>query len=256
MRILGFLVVAVLLSAGGVWMFLDTIVKSGTETFGSKLTGTQVNVASVHISLLKGHAVVEGLSVANPAGFSEGDAVKLGKIEVKLVPASVLSDRIRVEKVNIDSPAISYEMSEKGTNIDTIMGNIAKFTGSQNAAPAQKTAEAAPAKAPAHGKKVQIDRVEIKNTKVAMGASLAGKGGKASFDVPEIILKDIGAQKDGATLAEAVQQVMTPIMGSVAALSTQDVAKMKEKVMGIKDDITTGLKGIGSSIKSMFGTDE
>jgi hypothetical protein len=254
-RFLGFIVVVALVVTGGAWLFLDTLVKAGAERFGSRLTGTQVSVQSVAISLLRGHARIDGLAVANPAGFSAENAVSFGSIEVKLVPASLLHETIRIEHIVIQNPAIVYELNEKGTNIDTIMANINKAT-----AGAGTTATATPSGTPATttqpadkgGKKVQIDRVEIKNTRATMSASILGQGSRGGFDVPDILLKDIGTKNNGVTVAEAVQQVVGPIMGSVATMSPQDLSRMKESVKGIADDIATGIKGIGSSLKGMF----
>lgn len=255
MRILGLIVVLAVVAVGGAWMFHGTLIKSGIETFGSKLAGTAVTVDKIQVSLLNGHAVVEGLAVANPEGFTAGNAVSLGKAEIKLVPASLLSDKIRIESVLLDGTAITYEMNEKGTNIDAIMANVKKITGAGATVantPATPSTPAENSATPAKGKDVQIDRVVISNTKATMSASLLGKGGQQSFTVPEIVIKDIGATKS-VSLGEAVQSIFTPIMGSVTAMSPADLTKVKESMTGIKDDITTGLKGIGSSIKNMFG---
>ncbi|UCF35619.1 MAG: hypothetical protein JSU96_12355, partial [Acidobacteriota bacterium] len=61
---------------------LDTIVESVIEQSGSQITGTQVTVGSVEISLSTGEGVIRDIRVSNPEGFPQGDAFTLGQIEI------------------------------------------------------------------------------------------------------------------------------------------------------------------------------
>ena len=105
-------VVLVLAVAGILWFVssrLDSMVAQLIETHGSQATGTAVRVGSVSIDVTGGRGTIRGLRVANPKGYSRGDAFELGEITLGIdlgsiqsspIPGSTVLARKRIDEPN------------------------------------------------------------------------------------------------------------------------------------------------------------
>ena len=127
------LVIAGIIIAGA---FLGDIVKRGVETVGPKITQVSVKVDEVHLSLLTGSASVKGLVVGNPAGYQAPQAISAGLIAVGVNPLSVLSDKIVVRSIQLESPEITFEGGLGGNNLSQIMDNVNAAAKNGRAKPA------------------------------------------------------------------------------------------------------------------------
>jgi len=224
-----------------VYFYLGSIVKTGIETVGPKLTQCPLTVSSVRASLLSGSFEIEGLTVGNPEGFKTPSAIKLGRVRILVEMKTLWSDCIVVREIFIGAPDITFEKSLTGSNIATIQRNIASTTGAGGSA-----AQPAPPAGGKPGKKVQIDRVTIRNGQINL--SVAGVDGQAlPVPLPEIVLEGIGKRGTGVTLAEAAGEILQGLLKSVAhtVLKNPDVLKRSAEAAGnrIPDSASGLLKG-------------
>ena len=111
--ILGILLVAYI----GLSFFLGSVVKAGVNSFAPKLTQTSVELKGAHISPFTGSGTLTGLTVGNPEGWSESNAVSLGKIHVDVQPFSIFGDHIVINEIIIDQPEFLYETKVIASNI-------------------------------------------------------------------------------------------------------------------------------------------
>src|SRR2546425_10219166 len=95
------LLVLVALAVLAVHLFLDSAVKRAVETIGPDLTKVQVKLESVNLSLLSGSGKLSGLVVGNPEGYKTPTAIRVGTASIALQPASLLSDKIIVQSINV-----------------------------------------------------------------------------------------------------------------------------------------------------------
>jgi uncharacterized protein involved in outer membrane biogenesis len=100
------LVVAGIIAAA---VFLDDIVKKGVETVGPQIVKVPITLNEVHIGLLTGSAKVKGFVIGNPDGYKTSSAISVGLAEVGVNPLSVLSDKIVIRSVHVESPEITFE---------------------------------------------------------------------------------------------------------------------------------------------------
>jgi hypothetical protein len=108
-----------------VWTNIDRIVKAAIERYGSEAVKTAVRVSSVTIRLTKGEGAVSGLTVANPPGFSEPSAFRLGRISARINSRSLTSPVVVIDEVRIAAPEVVYELDSTGSsNIDRIRKNL------------------------------------------------------------------------------------------------------------------------------------
>ncbi len=240
-KILGFSFVFLLLLAAGLYVtmhfFLGGIVKSGVNKFGPRITQTKVELLAANVSPLSGVGTLTGLSVANPAGWSETDAFRLGKVHVDLEPLSLMKDHVVINELIIEQPEFFYETKLVASNIGDLLKNIEKAASAREADP--KTADEKPIK-------MVVRKLVMNNGRVSIGAG----GQVVTIRLPPIDMVDIGVKEGGVTPAQlgvAIMRHVTPtiIGASMQALSVGGGAAGAAAVEGAKQ--------VGEAIKGFFG---
>ena len=83
-----FLLVLVLVGYFVAQYFLGSIVEAGVNSAGPKLTQSNVVLEKAKLSPLSGSGTLTGLTVGNPAGWSDGRAIYLGEMHLDVQPMS------------------------------------------------------------------------------------------------------------------------------------------------------------------------
>jgi hypothetical protein len=222
-----FLVVVV----GLVYLFMNlgSIIKSGVETVGPKVTKTEVKLESVVLSPFSGSGKLKGLLVGNPTGYKTPSAIKLGEVEVQVNLSSLKSEKIVIEKVVINAPEITFEGGLSGNNLKQILANVESVAGGSGG----KTEDTGTSKT------IQIKDLTLTGAKISL--SFTGMGGKTlSATMPDLHLTNIGTDDKGATVAQAVDIVMKEVVGNVDKIA----AKMISSAAG---DLTKGANSAASN---------
>src|SRR5215216_3176120 len=123
-KILGGLIVLVIIAVVCVFFFLGTIVKSGVEKAGPRVTKTSVKLDSATLSLFSGSGELKGFVVANPEGFKSPSIINVGTMAVQVEPRSVMSDKVVVHSVKVIAPEITLEGDLTGNNLSKLLDNI------------------------------------------------------------------------------------------------------------------------------------
>jgi hypothetical protein len=209
-------VVLILLVAVGLiflWTNLNSFVKNAIEHYGSRVTKTSVRVASVSIKPSEGKGAIEGLTVANPKGFSSARVLSLGSILVRIDPGTITSSPVVIDDIRISAPQVVYEMDKSGTsNIDVLKKNIASSEGNTVKQSADK-------KKPGKEIKLRIKKLMIENGRVDVLVSALGTRPQ-TVTLRRIEITDIGGQA-GATPDQVAKQVLNAIVAEV----TREVAE-------------------------------
>jgi hypothetical protein len=215
--------------------YLNSMVKAGIEAAGPRITGTTVTVESVQLSLLTGEGRVKGLVIGNPKEYQTPSAFNLGDARVKVNLRSALTDKLIIEEIVVDAPEVTYETAVVGSNIARIQENVGAFfkTITGRGPAAQPAPDAG-----AHQKKVQINHFIVRNGRV--NASAVGLQGKSmTVPLPDIHLKDIGKESQGATMQQAVAEM-------IAALNKSAL----QAIAGSGKFLVKGAEAAGEAAKS------
>lgn len=215
-RIVLVLLVLLVAAAVIVGLTLDSAVKKGVETYGPEFTKVTVKLDGVNLSVLSGSGSIKGLLVGNPEGFATPHAIKVGKASLSLSPGSVLSDKIVIKSIRIDSPEINYETGlTGGDNLHKILDNVTAATGGPS------TNAAGP------GKKLQVDEFVITGARV--NVSLKGTGGAAApIILPDIRLSNLGQGPEGITPGELTKKIISQLSADVAKSAASVVADLSK----------------------------
>jgi hypothetical protein len=170
--------------------------------------------------LFTGSASVKGLVVGNPEGYQAPQAISIGLAEVGVNPFSVLSDKIVVRSVRVESPEITFEGGLGGDNLSKIMDNVNAVAKAGGPPSANTNAIARAGGKP--GKKIEVDDFLITGAKVH--GTLALFGGKnvtiPFLTLPDIHLTNLGKGGDGLTPTDLTHAVLKAIItAAVKAVS-------------------------------------
>ncbi len=214
--------IAILVAAGAylVWS-LDARVARAIEAHGTRIVGTKVHVDSVDLDLRAGRGTIHGVRVANPDGYSSGDAISLVAIELAIDASSIGSQPLRVTRVRVGDSVVNFELrADGGSNIEHIRRHISGES-------AGATEEPAPP--------VDPQRFAIGDFAFAGGEIFLVRPG---VEVPERVhmpgleMRDVGGG-DGATGGEVGKQIARAFTRRVvAATAGHQLGRAVEKELG------------------------
>lgn len=240
-----FAIVAVVIAAA--LFYATTIITTTIEKIGTEAVGAPVTLDSISLGLVSGELSIAKFSVANPKGFEAAEALSFGEIFVNVDIASLLSDKIHVEEVRISAPAIFYEGLLKKNNFKVIQNNVNNFVGS-SATPsntAKSTETSTEASSDKSAKKIQLDLFVIEEAEMSLVMTTPLGAQKAKVKLPEIMIKDIGKDAGGATIAEVVSKVSAPLLKNVTAASVGAFSNLDD----LKKDAEKNLRGRVNEVK-------
>jgi len=200
---------------------LDAIVAGLIEEHGSRATGTAVDVAGVRIRLRDASGEIDGLTVANPPGFSGEPAIALGHFAIRLDPSSLSSDTIRLENVTVDGARLHILQQGTANNLRTLLDNLG--SGSSAAGSVDDDGNA---------KKIIIEQFVLDDARALV--SLPDREDQREIDIPRIVLTDIGRAANGATAAAAARQILAPVLRQ--ALRSGAAESLRDKAQDTLDD--------------------
>jgi len=198
---------------------MGRLIKLAIEEFGPKMTQADVRVNNISISATDGQGIISGMLLGNPKGFKTEYALKAGKIEMDIDPASIAQDVVVIHKVLIDTPQIIYEKGGHGTNFDAIQHNVEQYLGVDGNKKGDKGAN----------KKIIIGSLIIHHAKV-------NYNGTVDLILPDIELHNIGKKAGGATSAQVVKTIINELAAQMALAISKAVAG-----------------SVGSAVKELLG---
>ncbi len=241
---------------------LGPIVKSAVNTYGPKITKTEVRLGDVDISIFSAEAKLKDFFLGNPGGFKSPEAMRVGSIYANVDEKSLTGDTIVIDKIEVLRPNITYEKVRGTDNFQAILNNV---KGSSKEA---KTSRKESAKE-GEGKKLIIKNFIVKEGKVNLAVSTALGGKTITADLPDIHLKDIGKGKGGATPEEVFEKVFAALHKQITSPAVTDILNKELKTMGTSLDALSGTatkqlesikagdqeatKSVTDKVKGLFG---
>jgi uncharacterized protein involved in outer membrane biogenesis len=232
--------------------------------YGPKITGTELRVDDVGISIFSAEAKLKKFFLGNPTGFKSPSAMKVGSIYVDVDEGTITKDTIIINRVEVAGPEITYEKRGKSDNFKSILNNVQKNV------PKGETAKKEPDKG-GPGKKLIINDFILKDGKVNLAMEVPGGvlgDQEIKADLPDIHLKDIGKEKGGASAAEVAKQIFAALYGKITspavigALDSQlkklggagiaELEKVTSGAAGIAGDAGKQAEGVADKVKGLF----
>lgn len=249
-KILSALLAIIVLLVVGLEFSLDGMLHRGFNRFAPDALGVPATLADAKLSLFRGSASLEGLHIGNPPGFNTPGLLDLSKVSVKLDNASLLTDTIVIKEILIDGLVVTYEKGLRDSNLGALIESLTpadepdsdKDKEKQEAA--QKKKEKA---ADQPGKKVVIEKLAITGSKMNVsmtGLSAVTGGGAIPIPLPPITLTDLGKEKEGVTVVEAIQRVLTEIAGAAGTAIAGSAKLLGEGLGALGEGATDAGKAV------------
>jgi len=212
---------------------LGPMIKKTVNTYGPKITRTQVRLGDVRVSLLSAEAKLENFFLGNPEGFKSPKAMSVGSIDLNVDEKSLTKDTIIIDKIEVIAPEITYEKIRGTDNFQTILNNVKKAMGAEKAP--EKPAEKSKSD---QGKKILIKNFIVRDGKVNLAmAVLAEK--TLNADLPDIHLKNVGQKEGGVSPAEAFKEIFTALCAKITSPAVTDIFNKEIKNLAIDAQATT-----------------
>jgi hypothetical protein len=232
------LVLLLLLAFGvGVWM-LDSGVKAAVERGGTYALGTETTLESADLSLLSGELAMEGLSIANPPGFSAAPFFAMGLADAQVDLATLGKDTIVVPRIVLADIALSVERTKAGTNYGVLLANLERL------APKEPGPEE-PSEPSGEAKKFVIQHLELRD--ISVSADLLPEVGqltKTSLNIPSILLEDVGTAEGGVPVSELISRVIRALLATTVQLGEGQLpAELLNDLRGQLEALGTDLEG-------------
>jgi uncharacterized protein involved in outer membrane biogenesis len=196
-----------LLAAGLIflWTNLDWIVKNAIERYGSQATGTAVRVDRVSLHPAQGKGAIEGLTVANPPGYSAPHILSIGSISVSIAPRAVTANPVVIDEIRITAPLVVYEMNDEAVaNIDVLKKNLTAGEPARTGDKGRKGDE----------KRLRIKRLVIENARAEIHVAALGNKPR-TVALSRIEMWDIGG-RNGKPPEEVAKQIVSAILAEVS----------------------------------------
>ncbi|MBW2631312.1 MAG: hypothetical protein JRC90_06040 [Deltaproteobacteria bacterium] len=171
MIIAGVVIVVVAILFVVVLSNLGPVIKTAVNTYGPKITKTDVHLSDVDVSLLSAKAEIKKFYLGNPAKFKSPEAMTVKSIYIDMNEKSLLEDPIIIEKIEVVAPEITYEKMRGTDNFQTILNNIKRVVGKEKASEKKSGGKG-------KGKKIIIKDFILRDGKIKLVTSILGGGGR------------------------------------------------------------------------------
>ena len=231
---------------------LGPLIKNAINTYGPKITKTEVRLGDVGISLLSAEVKLKDFYLGNPKGYASPYALQVGAIYLDAQERSLTGKTIVIDKIELVRPDIVYEKGRGRDNFQKIISNMKAGGGNTPSSGKQSGEESG-------GKKIVINEFIVRDAEVKLAMSMTGnKDINAKATVPNIHLRDIGKEEGGITPAAAFQHVLTALYGtitspSVVNLLTEEIKSQGVDIEGLPGGSSKALKETTNKIKGLFG---
>lgn len=219
---------------------LGHVIKTAVNTYGPKITKTEVHLSDVNVSLLSAQAEIKEFYLGNPSKFKSPEAITAKSIYIDMNEKSLLEDPIIIEKIEVVAPEITYEKTNGTDNFQAILNNIKRTAGKEKASEKKSGGRG-------KGRKIIIKDFILRDGKIKLVTSILG-GGEISSPLPNIYLRNIGQKEGGASPAEALKEIFTTLYTKIVSPDVTNVLNSQLKERG------SNIDAAGKDIAKQVGT--
>jgi hypothetical protein len=211
-KLLLLLAALLVLGGGGVLAFGGPLLRAGIQKGGTAAFGTETRLESATLSILAGKVGLRELSVANPPGFRSERAIAVGRVALVASVPSFLSDTVEIERIEVESPEVTIDLGEGGTNVGALIENLRRHSRAGT-----EEGEAPPPDGGA-SKKLHVGLVRVTTPRVTLAQSLVGAA-STTIELPGFEMRDLGTGGDGreTTLARLLERLLSKIVEAALA---------------------------------------
>ncbi|AFY74180.1 AsmA family protein [Synechococcus sp. PCC 7502] len=176
---------------------LNTILKIGIQQNLSKSLAVPMTLTEVVFKPFDGYLQLNGFAIDNPQGFSSPKFLQVQNFEIQLQPTSLLSDRVEIDKLQLEEISIDIEQQLPRNNITEIFTSAEGHKQSSQSGQEKKF----------NLRSATINNVSVSFRVVQLGINLPAFSAK----LPKVDLKNLNSENYQGLL---MSEVFTKLVGS------------------------------------------
>ncbi|HIE10329.1 MAG TPA: hypothetical protein EYP62_01800 [Kiritimatiellae bacterium] len=157
-RILVVLALVVVLLAGTGLAARNILIRRALPGVVERTTGFGLKFGRIHVGILRPVISVEGMTLLNPPDFRQREAFEIARLQIEYDPRSLLSDPVRLRRVELDISRVVLVEKPDGTT------NLGRLAERRRVAEPPRKAEEGRLRPAAGGRRkrgVVIDELEV-----------------------------------------------------------------------------------------------
>ena len=226
---------------------MDKVMEVAIETYGSQILQGDVQLQDLSLNLVDGSVDISGLYIGNPEGYKSEYAIKADHVSVVLDTQSIMSQPVQIREVEIQRPAIIYELALTGSNIDRLTENAESSLLAGAVLAAEEKSGT--------GMTFVVEEFSMVDGTISISHSIM-KGKAMSLELPGINLLDIGKQQNGVQAEQLAGEIMSAIKNGVGvAIASKSINTINSGVERVKEgaaSVMNTAKDAGNKLKSLF----
>lgn len=240
--IIGIFIFGLVIAFSAIYFF-NSIVKTVVETYASKVTGVEVRLDDVDISLMSGKGLVSGFTIASPKGFKEPHIIHIGEVMVNVNMGSLFSNNVRINAIEVLNPEITYEVNGNTSNVNVlkkqIAANLQNNTKQDNTSPGAKETKAT------SSRQFLVRNLTIQEAKVKVSSTSIVPDAATSMTLPKLHFENIGSHNH----QEVVNAIIQGIVSRLVRLDQHLLNATRGTLKGAAEQID---KNIGNAVKGLL----
>lgn len=230
--------VAVLLVAGVavVLVRIDSIVESTVEKEGTAQLDLATALADADVSLFGGSLTLDGLTIANPEGYTAPHLFEMGQVNVGVSYGDLTSEPVRVKSIDINSPKLVIERGSGGLQ-EALQLNLRELLENLEMDPNAETT------------KLVIDRLTVTSANVVVRPNIEGLEESYEVTIPDVTLDNIGTG-EGAENGAAIGKVAADVAMALAKAAIESEELPPELRGLLAGDVQAILSQYGDKLKT------
>lgn len=191
---------------------IEQIVIQGVARICSGLLDAETTVGGVEWDRANQRLTLRDVRIANPEGFSAGDAIAIETAEVEADLRSLLSDSPEVRLIHVGGATINAETSLRGNNLKKLMDNA------KSAVPGGMRKQRL---MPQRDKRWRIDQVKVDQSAVNVSMPLLG-GKPKRYTLDKYETSFVGPNGAGMSAQEILVKTLRSLLDRVPASDTPE----------------------------------
>jgi hypothetical protein len=190
-------VVLVVIGLVGVYLSLNSIVRSTVQRQSTQQLNVQTHVGGASVSLFGGNVGLDDYRVASPPGFEAENIFRMDDIDVDVRLGELRQDPVTVRSIAIRNPTLVIEQRGGTFNFRQLMDNM----------PQTPQTEGEPLR-------LIISNLSVSNATVVLRPGVPGLPPEMTVQIPPIALQDIGTgegAENGAAVKDVVMLLVTTL---------------------------------------------
>lgn len=198
------LLVLIALVAGGVYLFVNSaaLIKRAIESEGPKYIGAPVQVDRVVLRADEGRAEVRGLEVGQPQGYGAGFALRSELVRAVINIQETTDTVVVLDELVVDAAVVNAIVrSQDESNLHQLDANLTRAL--------ERLDSAAGASSASSPELLYIvGRLSLTNMTANVTNDVLGE---FAFELPDVVLRNVGRAEGGVTAATIADQIISPI---------------------------------------------